>query len=189
MGIISTAAKMLWKGGNITVDELLEAIEKIEDAGIAGLPHTPSPSPKTSDNKSVEVVERKGSLRGRKERGTRCPADFAMTDEMLDWACLQEGWTAADARRETENFVDHWQSDATQRAFKCDWVRTWKKWMRTSRDYRNGRQAQAPGLQRPIGRRTVADAARERLQELMRRDQGDGGSARPNGAIRRLREG
>lgn len=160
MGVIATAAKMLIKAG-VTGDELIEALAKIEDAGI----------PQPVDNKLWETVpdiqayererkrkyreksrqdvpdkthiyvvedvegieeERKKESRGcARGAATRVPDDFEITDGMWAWAHennLSPEWVAV----QTENFVDYWRAASGQRARKCDWIATWRNWMRSS---------------------------------------------------------
>jgi hypothetical protein len=55
----------------------------------------------------------------------RCPADFAITAELLAWAAQKVPGVNIEA--ETENFRDHEFKDA-----HTDWPATWRKWMRRS---------------------------------------------------------
>jgi hypothetical protein len=70
--------------------------------------------------------------RGSPDRGTRIPPDFAVTQTMVDWA--REHTPHVDGRRETEQFIDYWQSKAGRDATKVDWVATWRNSMRRAEE-------------------------------------------------------
>jgi hypothetical protein len=60
-------------------------------------------------------------------RGTRIPADFAVTPAMVAWAA--ENAPDVDGRRETEKFINYWTAKTGRDATKRDWVATWRNWM------------------------------------------------------------
>lgn len=60
-------------------------------------------------------------------RGTRLPADFRATPEMIEWARQETPLVGA---KETEAFIDYWKALPGQRGLKLDWQATWKNWMR-----------------------------------------------------------
>jgi hypothetical protein len=65
-------------------------------------------------------------------RGTRIPDTFQVTDEMVSWVkheCRDIDWEL-----QTANFVDYFKAVSGKTGVKLDWVRTWRKWMRTSQD-------------------------------------------------------
>ncbi|MDQ2787975.1 MAG: hypothetical protein M3Y58_23595 [Chloroflexota bacterium] len=59
-----------------------------------------------------------------KQRGTRIPADFALTPEMYLYAA-EKGVTAAEADGVTEEFILYWQSASGRSAIKTDWKKAW----------------------------------------------------------------
>lgn len=61
-------------------------------------------------------------------RGTRIPANFKITPDMIDWARRETPNVPLDAT--TEDFCDYWNSKPGKEAEKLDWPRTWKRWMR-----------------------------------------------------------
>lgn len=63
----------------------------------------------------------------RTKRGTRIPADFTVTPEMIAWAGANAA--AVDGPRETQKFINYWQSKAGREGVKLDWVATWRNWM------------------------------------------------------------
>lgn len=63
-----------------------------------------------------------------RQRGTRLPADFTPTPQMVAWA--RENTPDADGRYETSQFVDYWSSRGGAIAVKVDWVAAWRQWMR-----------------------------------------------------------
>lgn len=78
----------------------------------------------------------------RTKRGTRIPADFAVTPEMVAWAT--ERCPQVDGRLETEKFVNHWRGKSGKDATKVDWPATWRNWMLNARD-RYGARASPNG--------------------------------------------
>lgn len=80
------------------------------------------------------------------KRGTRLPADFTVTAEMVAWA--RQNVPHVDGRLETDRFTDYWISATGRSATKLDWPATWRNWMRraaddqASRGGRRGRQAE-----------------------------------------------
>lgn len=102
-----------------------------------------------------------GSAAPARTRGTRVPADFAITDEMRDWAVGE----AAKATQQqpspetfpdwleghTERFRDHWTADSTPRSVKRDWVAAWRNWIRKEIDQVARQPARRPGAPPAIG--------------------------------------
>lgn len=60
-------------------------------------------------------------------RGTRIPAGFHATDDMIAWARKE---TPNVGHSETQAFVDYWTAESGAKATKRDWVRAWQVWMR-----------------------------------------------------------
>ena len=89
-----------------------------EGGADAPAPPTPTPrhKPKTSDS-------------ARSPRGTRLPADFAVTDEMRSWA-REKGLDDAAINEETEKFREWWPAQPGQKGVKADWQLTWQTWIR-----------------------------------------------------------
>ena len=81
-------------------------------------PTRPDPTPTTSK----DVVT----------RGTRIPPDFALTDELIAWAKITK--PKVDVYAQTDNFKDYWESVPGAKGVKLDWVKTWRTWIRNSRD-------------------------------------------------------
>lgn len=63
----------------------------------------------------------------RSKRGTRIPADFTVTPDMIAWA--QEKAANVDGPRETAKFINYYQGIAGAKGVKLDWVATWRNWM------------------------------------------------------------
>jgi hypothetical protein len=78
----------------------------------------------------------------RSPQGTRIPADFVVTDEMIAWA--RES-TPLVGRAETENFRDYWTAASGRTAVKKDWVAAWRYWMRKAQSYAESREAHVGG--------------------------------------------
>lgn len=71
-----------------------------------------------------------GTTSGARKRGTRIPDDFAVTPDMVTWA--REKCPDVDGKRETEKFINHFQSASGAKGVKLDWGRTWMNWMMTA---------------------------------------------------------
>ena len=74
-----------------------------------------------------EPETQKADAAQKRRRGTRIPADFTVTAEMVTWA--RERVPRVDGRTETEKFINHFRAKAGREAVKLDWVLTWKNWM------------------------------------------------------------
>lgn len=79
------------------------------------------------------------SGRTKAQRGTRIPANFAVTPEMREWAMANVPSLAGS--RETEKFINFWRAKAGRDAVKLDWEATWRNWMLKAAEYAvpNGR--------------------------------------------------
>lgn len=75
-----------------------------------------------------------GASAPKTNRGTRIPADFTVTPEMVEWARTHT--PGVDGRRETAAFIDYWRGMPGQRGVKTDWPATWRNWMRRAGDSR-----------------------------------------------------
>lgn len=60
-------------------------------------------------------------------RGTRIPADFRATTDMITWA---REHTPGVGAAETAAFIDHFTAAPGVRGSKVDWQATWRNWMR-----------------------------------------------------------
>lgn len=90
-----------------------------------------------------------------RRRGTRIPADFQVTSDMVAWA--REHAPHVDGRAETAKFIDYWQAKAGRDACKLDWPATWRNWMRRSAE-------QQPARTRQAGKEQLFDRAMARAQ-------------------------
>lgn len=74
-----------------------------------------------------ESKEEAKASSSRGKRGTRIPADFAVTPDMITWA--RENAPNVDGQRETQKFINYWQGISGAKGVKLDWVATWRNWM------------------------------------------------------------
>ncbi len=81
----------------------------------------PTPAPTPSPNGENNTAPRK--------RGRRIPDDFAITDDMRQWATTN-GFAHHDLDKITAEFVDYWRGVAGAKALKTDWPATWRNWIR-----------------------------------------------------------
>lgn len=103
------------------------------------------------------------------KRGTRIPADFTVTQEMVAWA--MENVPGVNGKAETEKFVNHWRAKTGRDATKLDWVATWRNWMLNARD-RYGTRASPDGAYVATSDRKVAqvDAALASVKAKMQQN-------------------
>lgn len=119
------------------------------ERGVVTAVSSNSPDPVAS-RKSPGPVARDGAARRprapARERGTRIPDDFEVTDDLKAWAHDNAPWAN---RTDHEMFVDHWRSASGPNAVKRDWAAAWRNWMRKAkRDHET---------RRPPGRPTTDD--------------------------------
>jgi hypothetical protein len=69
---------------------------------------------------------------GAAKRGSRIPANFTVTAEMVAWA--QEHAPLVNGKLATEKFINYWLAKSGRDATKLDWVLTWKNWMLTDQE-------------------------------------------------------
>lgn len=67
------------------------------------------------------------------KKGTRLPENWVLPKTWEDWALSEKpNWTIDDVRRVSDDFKDHWLSNANQaKGKKADWLATWRKWVRS----------------------------------------------------------
>lgn len=82
----------------------------------------------------------------RARRGTRLPADFAVTDAMKDW--FAKNCPGVNGARETEKFRNHFSSAPGQKGVKLDWVATWRNWMLTAAERGHSASSRTTGANR-----------------------------------------
>jgi hypothetical protein len=76
------------------------------------------------------ITINKPLLKPLQNQATKIPEDFSITDEMRNWA--KENHPAVDIELATLDFKDYWETKAGDNK-KTDWVRTWQRWIRTTR--------------------------------------------------------
>lgn len=80
--------------------------------------------------------ERRGEERSKKEpakRGTRIHSDFAITDEMREWARKETPLVNVDAKLSA--FIDYWAGVPGEKGVKLDWLATWRNSMRKQQEF------------------------------------------------------
>lgn len=79
---------------------------------------------KTSDDK--EKTEKATG-----PRGTRLPNDWWPSADLYSWAKLNRpDFNSAQLKDITEDFVDYWTSLPGGKAYKLDWSKTYRNWIR-----------------------------------------------------------
>ena len=70
-------------------------------------------------------------------KGTRLPADWALSQELGDWA-LTEGLPRERIRQEADRFRDYWIAKPGSAGRKTDWPATWRNWVRRTSETKTG---------------------------------------------------
>lgn len=87
----------------------------------------------------------------KRNRGTRIPADFTITDAMRTWG--KDNFPQVNGEAETEAFIDYWRAAPGAKGVKLDWPATWRNWIRKAAERtptsRNG-NTQRNGADRPV---------------------------------------
>jgi hypothetical protein len=91
-----------------------------------------------------------------RKNGSRLPADFTVTPDMVAWA--RQHAPHVDGKRETERFTDHFNAKAGKDGRKLDWIATWRNWMRTAEDRQGPRDRGPSGTRVATTDQRVADA-------------------------------
>ncbi len=97
--------------------------------------HASTTSEAREDSRGTRAEEKrreeKGRTTGARQRGTRLPDIYPISDEMRAW--VREH--APDVSpQEHEKFCDYWRGVAGQRGVKLDWFATWRNWMRKAQE-------------------------------------------------------
>lgn len=97
-----------------------------------------------------EKREAKASPKKSHSRGSRLSPDWRLPVEWGQWA-VGEGMPDADVRREADKFRDYWVSKSGAGGTKCDWLATWRNWIRNAEKPNNvtkinGRKSDAERL-------------------------------------------
>ena len=111
-------------------------------------------SPTAPEPRRAERPERRPP-----RRGTRIPADFAITDSMTAWAA-EKIPPDVDLLEETQRFHDYWAAIPGARGVKLDWEATWRNWMRKTAEFRARDTGRRYRSQADIMRDTITAAAR-----------------------------
>lgn len=107
--------------------------ENETDAGMQPEPTSPPPPPRPR----AAAASRKTSI----------PDDFALTDDMRNWA--MEHTPQVDSRLETEKFIDHAKANGRK---QVDWLLSWRNWMRQAIVYQQrGRSGKQPARAQNCG--------------------------------------
>lgn len=109
----------------------------------------PDPSISSSSSISTAVV-----------RGTRCRPDFRPSEEIIDYAELE--CPELDVEKEIAAFLDYYLSTAGKGAFRVDWDRTFRAWLRKGQNYINQRNRSPLSAIKELERRDNAELARQR---------------------------
>lgn len=101
---------------------------------------TPTPAPSSNEERTTTAP---------RKRGRRIPDDFAVTDEMRQWA-QANGFGHLNLDRITEEFRDYWAAESGQKAVKLDWVKTWRNRLRAIGDRTPQQQLALVRNERPL---------------------------------------
>jgi len=144
---------------SVTNDVSNSVTNDVTNAGVAVPPSLPvptQPNPSLPDHSSSKSGERPAPSKSR-TNGTRIPPDFALTDEMRQWA--REHAPDINLALVTEKFVNYWLSKAGVNATKTNWELTWRNWCLTDQERVPATEQVKPETRRFITTRTPGQAA------------------------------
>jgi hypothetical protein len=101
----------------------------------------PSLSGTGTSHLSPSVGGAGGAAPSRRDRGTRLPDEFSVTDELADWARTNAPLCG---RTDHDSFCDYWRAVPGAKGRKVDWPATWKNWMRREQERRQGNGRGSP---------------------------------------------
>jgi hypothetical protein len=98
-----------------------------------------------------------------RERATRIPDGFTVTDEMAEWARREVPGLIGAGRGtyETNKFRDHWKQASGANARKRDWPAAWRNWLRRADDDLGGRPQQRAS---PAPKTTTNDRVQQAIE-------------------------
>lgn len=88
---------------------------------------SPDPAPRIPEAAPLAPLASPPARKSALDRGTRIPADFAVTEAMVAWAAHNA--PDVNGRRETQAFLNYWRSKTGAGATKKKWDLTWQNWM------------------------------------------------------------
>lgn len=68
------------------------------------------------------------------KHGSTLPTDWRLPDDWLAWAIASTGWDRDHVLRVSLDFRDYWWAKAGKDATKRDWLATWRRWIRTTKE-------------------------------------------------------
>ena len=75
------------------------------------------------------VVPSGTTSEGARKRATRLPSDWAISQDLCDWA-VDQGYSPPFVMAENAKFIDYWNGIPGQKGTKLDWPGTWRNWIR-----------------------------------------------------------
>jgi hypothetical protein len=93
-----------------------------------------------------------------KNRGTRIPDDFAMTDKLAEYAKAKA--PAVNADLEIEKFKNHWGAASGAKAVKLEWSKAFMNWLLNAQSYAENAGWKAPAASAQADQLSAERAAR-----------------------------
>jgi hypothetical protein len=100
-------------------------------------PHTTNHKPQTDSLRSSGTTAKISP-----SKGSRLPDDFAITDDMREWARAKAPRCGV---TDHEAFVDYFRAAPGAKGVKLDWPATWRNWMRKAEESRWRGNGRPPG--------------------------------------------
>ena len=82
----------------------------------------------------------KKEAKASQKKGTRLSNDWELPDDWLEWA-VNEGLRQSQAFLEAKKFRDYWVAKSGVGATKCDWLATWRNWVRNTIERQQPKQS------------------------------------------------
>lgn len=117
------------------------------------------------------LKESGGDKRPPRKRGQRLPEDFAVSEEMREWARRE---TPNVGQSEHDKFCDYFRSAPGQKGVKVDWVATWRNWMRRAQESAPSNVVAIRGNDRMAEKHAMLQRSMERARALDALDEMEG---------------
>ena len=122
--------------------------ESKRDAGVShGV--TNGVTNRTPSRPDPTVVPGGTTSEGARKRATRLPGDWAISQDLCDWA-VDQGYSPPFVMTENAKFIDYWNGIPGQKGTKLDWPGTWRNWIRRAAE--NHRPKTGRSTPDPVGR-------------------------------------
>lgn len=150
-------AKVAATTGNGCSNNQALLLQQQNDVGATNFNTEPTSNNAGATNSNVDATDLSLQQPDQNKRGSRLPVDWALPKSWGEWALSErQDLQAADVRKISEAFRDHWLANANQPSSKkADWQAAWRNWVRKQPQPIRGSATKATSdfVQRDYGKR------------------------------------